>query len=98
MPNPAATIPDWEPTASRSVALPDGFWRTWAIRSRPWWMVRRATVDTCGLTGPAQVAVDASFVDTATAAIVLSQMIRMIVDGIRPAVLGIDLGQFSTEV
>jgi hypothetical protein len=51
----------------------------------------RGTLDTCGLTRLAQVAVGAPFVGTVTAAIVLSQMIRTVADGVRPAVLNVDL-------
>jgi hypothetical protein len=52
---------------------------------------RRGKLDICGLTRLAQVAVGAPFVGTVTAALVLSQMIRMIADGIRPVVSNLDL-------
>lgn len=58
----------------------------------------RGELDTCGLTRLAQVAVGAPFVGTVTAAVVLSQMIRTVVDGIRPAILNIDLRAFQHRI
>ncbi|WP_192244267.1 thiamine biosynthesis protein ThiF [Mesorhizobium silamurunense] len=52
---------------------------------------KRGHLDECGLTRLAEVAVGAPFVGVTAAAVMVSQIIRMVVDGRRPTVLNIDL-------
>lgn len=51
----------------------------------------RGTLDQCGLTRLAEVAVGAPFVGMVAAAVVIAQTIRMTVDGMRPTVCNLDL-------
>jgi len=51
----------------------------------------RGALDECGLTRLAEVAVGASFVGMAAAAVLIAQTIRMVADGSRPTVLNLDL-------
>ncbi|WP_216850925.1 hypothetical protein, partial [Acidisphaera sp. L21] len=51
----------------------------------------RGKLDQCGLTRLAEIAVGAPFVGMVAAAVVVAQVIRMTVDGMRPTVCNLDL-------
>lgn len=54
-------------------------------------LARSGVLDQCGLTRLAEVAVGAPFVGMVAAAALLSQVMRMVVDGMRPTVVNLDL-------
>ncbi|USR00045.1 HAD-IC family P-type ATPase [Sphingomonas aerolata] len=54
-------------------------------------LARRGVLDQCGLTRLAEVAVGAPFVGMVASAMLVSQAMRMVVDGVRPVVVNLDL-------